>query len=122
MRFRFHMRLSKMHLELSELDIVETDEYFPQASLSMLSVFVDGLTISLPNKQNTVISNAMPQEFALVMPLFYCFVVRNNLMKKTYLLYKNTCTNNEDYMTVNVVCFFDRKVYINVRRNRVKFR
>ena len=56
-----------MHLELSELDIVETDEYFPQASLSMFSVLVDGLTFSLPNKQNTVISSAMPQEFALVM-------------------------------------------------------
>jgi len=59
-----------MLLELSELDIVETDEYFPQASLSMLSVFVDGLTISLSNKQNTVVSSAMPQEFALVMLLF----------------------------------------------------
>jgi len=55
------MRPSIMHLELSELDIVETDEYFPQASLSMLSVLVDGLTFSLPNKQNTVISSAMPQ-------------------------------------------------------------
>jgi len=73
MRFRFHTRPSKMHLELSELDIVETDEYFQQASLSMLSVLVDGLTISLPNKQNTVISSAMPQEFVLVMPLFLLF-------------------------------------------------
>ena len=43
-------------------------------------------------------------------------------MKKTYLLFANTCTNDKDNMNVNVVCFFDRKVYFNVRGNRVKFR